>query len=157
MNEKWNSLIQKLYDEYKTYNPFVLVEKIGIEVLFVPFGKTPKGETVRFKKETLILLNEDLLEDNERYFVLAHELYHAVEHDNLSAYYTTQRNGKGTLEREASTFAGNLMLHLYKEDCGYLPETFQDLQSVYGVPIDLEPYLVTFVSKLTLDNSYSLM
>ncbi|TLQ03699.1 ImmA/IrrE family metallo-endopeptidase, partial [Marinilactibacillus psychrotolerans] len=102
---------------------------------------TPKGETVRFKQETLILINESLIDKNERYFVLAHELYHAIEHNNLSAYYTTQRNGKGTLEREASTFAGHLMINQYKEEYGYLPETFQVLRDVYGVPENLELYL----------------
>ena len=141
MKEKSNRLIKQLYEEHKTYNPFLLAEKIGIEVMFVAFGKTPKGETVRFKQETLILLNESLIDKNERYFVLAHELYHAIEHNNLSAYYTTQRNGKGTLEREASTFAGHLMINQYKEEYGYLPETFQVLRDVYGVPENLQLYL----------------
>lgn len=141
MNEKWIMLIQQLYKDYQTYNPFYIAESKGIDVLFVPFGETPKGETVRFKKETLILLNEDLIDKNERYFVLAHELYHALEHGSLSAYYTTQRNGKGTLEREASIFAGNLMLELYIEDYGYPPETFQHLQKIYGVSEEVELYL----------------
>ena len=141
MSENWNNLIQQLYTDYHTYDPFSLAENKGIDVLFVPFGETPKGETVRFKEETLVLLNENLIDANERYFVLAHELYHALEHDNLSAYYTTQRNGKGTLEREASIFAGNLMLELYKEDYGYPPETFQHLQNLYGVAEEIEPYL----------------
>lgn len=142
MSENWQNLIQHLYSEYKTYDPFVLAENKGIDVLFVPFGETPKGETVRFKEETLVLLNEQLMETTERYFVLAHELYHALEHENLSAYYTTQRNDKGTLEREASLFAGNLMLELYEEDYGYPPETFHHLQNLYGVAEELESYLI---------------
>ena len=141
MFEKWYDLIQELYKEFKTYDPFVLAENKGIDVLFVPFGETPKGETVRFKDETIILLNEQLMEENERFFVLAHELYHAIEHENLSAYYTTQRNGKGTLEREANIFSGQLMIKMYEEIYGFPPETFQDLQNQYGVSEELEDYL----------------
>ncbi|MBC9824635.1 MULTISPECIES: ImmA/IrrE family metallo-endopeptidase [Carnobacterium] len=141
MFEKWYDLIQQLYKEFKTYDPFVLAENKGIDVLYVPFGETPKGETVRFKDETIILLNEQLIEKNERFFVLAHELYHAIEHEHLSAYYTTQRNGKGTLEREANIFSGQLMIKMYEETYGFPPETFKDLQHHYGVSEELEDYL----------------
>lgn len=142
MIEKWYDLIQQLYKEYKTYDPFILAQNKGIEVLYVPFGETPKGETIRFKNETLILLNEELIEKNERFYVLAHELYHAIEHVHLSAYYTTQRNGKGTLEREANIFSGQLMIKMYEEHYGFPPETFQDLQNQYGVSEELEDYLI---------------
>lgn len=143
MSKNWLTINKKLYKECKTYNPFEIAEQKEIKVLFVPFGSTLKGETVQFKEETLILLNDDLIENNERYFILAHELYHALEHKNLSAYYITQRNGKGTLEREASLFAGNLMIDLYKEEYGYPPETFQQLQSLYGVSEEVQYYLTS--------------
>lgn len=141
MSEKWLTVIQELYGQSQTYDPFEIAEQKDIEVLFVPFGETPKGETVRFKDETLILLNESLYDTSERYFVLGHELYHALEHDTLSAYYTTQRNGKGTLEREANLFSGHLMVQLYEENYGFPPETFQDLQHLYGVSEEVEDYL----------------
>ena len=80
--------------------PFLIAKEKGIEVLYVSFGKTPLGETVYFKDETLILLNDSLANKNKRYFVMAHELYHALEHLEMSAYYTNQRHGKGKYEEK---------------------------------------------------------
>lgn len=142
MTKKWNQTIQKLFKQYKTYDPFLIAEKLGIEVLYVPFGPTPLGETVYFKEETLILLNDSLAKQNQRYFIMAHELYHALEHLDMSAYYTTQRHGKGKYEREANLFAGYLMIELYQDMYGFLPESIKILNSNFGVPIDLKDNLI---------------
>lgn len=142
MNKKWKQIIQKLFKQYKTYNPFLIAEELGIEVLYVPFGSTPLGETVYFKEETLILLNDSLAKQNQRYFIMAHELYHALEHLDMSAYYTTQRHGKGKYEREANLFAGYLMIELYQDLYGFLPESIKVLNSNFGVPIDLKNDLI---------------
>ncbi|SEJ09584.1 protein of unknown function [Alkalibacterium gilvum] len=123
--------------------PFLIAKEKGIEVLYVSFGKTPLGETVYFKDETLILLNDSLANKNKRYFVMAHELYHALEHLEMSAYYTNQRHGKGKYEREANLFAGHLMIKLYQDVFGFLPESVQVLKDSYGVPIDLKDDLIS--------------
>ena len=142
MKKKWMDKTNLLFKQYKTYNPFVIAEEKGIEVLYVPFGKTPLGETVYFKDDTLILLNDSLVNQNQRYFIMAHELHHALEHLEMSAYYTTQRHGKGKYEREANLFAGHLMIVLYEDMHGFLPESVQTLYDTYGVPFDLKDDLI---------------
>ena len=138
MEKKWKNKIDLLFKQYETYDPFLIAEEKGIEVLYVPFGKTPLGETVYFKDEMLILLNDSLINRNDRYFIMAHELYHAFEHLDMSAFYTKQRHGKGKYEREANLFAGHLMIQLYEDMYGFLPESIQVLYDTYGVPIDLK-------------------
>ena len=128
--------------------PFLIAKEKGIEVLYVSFGKTPLGETVYFKDETLILLNDSLANKNKRYFVMAHELYHALEHLEMSAYYTNQRHGKGKYEREANLFAGHLMIKLYQDVFGFLPESVQVLKDSYEVPIDLKDDLISLTSRV---------
>lgn len=142
MKKKWKDKINLLVKQYKTYNPFLIAEEKGIEVLYVPFGKTPLGETVYFKEEILILLNDSLSNRNDRYFIMAHELYHALEHLNMSAFYTKQRHGKGTYEREANLFAGHLLIKMYEDMYGFLPESVQVLYDTYGVPINLKDDLI---------------
>lgn len=142
MKRKWMDKTNLLFKQYETYNPFVIAKEIGIEVLYVPFGKTPLGETVYFKEDTLILLNDSLANQNKRYFVMAHELYHALEHLEMSAYYTTHRHGKEKYEREANLFAGHLMIELYKDIHGFLPDSVQTLYDTYDVPIDLKDDLI---------------
>ena len=56
----------------------------------------------------------------------------------MSAFYTKQRHGKGKYEREANLFAGHLMIQLYEDMYGFLPESIQVLYDTYGVPIDLK-------------------
>lgn len=142
MKKKWTEIIKLLFEQYGTYNPFLITEAKGIEVLYVPFGETPLGETVYFKDEILILLNDSLENKNKRYFIMAHELYHGIEHLEMSAYYTTQRHGKGKYEREANLFAGHLMIGMYQDLYGFLPESIQMLNNNFGVPIDLKDDLI---------------
>lgn len=138
MSEKWPNLLNNLFRQHKTYNPFVIAEKKKIPILYVPFGEKPLGETVQLKNETVILINDRLINETSRYFVAAHELYHALFHDNLSAYYISQRNGKQKLERESNVFAVSLLVGLYEEEQGFIPETFDYIATCYGIPKELE-------------------
>lgn len=138
MNEKWKNLLNKLFRQHETYNPFTIAEKEKIPIMYVPFGEKPLGETVQLKNETVILINDCLMNETSRYFVAAHELFHALFHDNLNAYYISQKNGKHKLERESNVFAISLLIKLYEEDYGFTPETFDYIASSYGVPSELE-------------------
>ncbi|MCD8078021.1 MAG: ImmA/IrrE family metallo-endopeptidase [Lachnospiraceae bacterium] len=73
------------------------------------------------KKHKCIFLNENL-EEHERYFVMAHELGHAIMHPKMNCYFIRNKTLLLTsrVEREANKFAvelliGNDFLHENKD------------------------------------------
>lgn len=134
MEQKNFQLIKELYSKYRSYNPFVLSELLNIEVKYVPFGKSPLGQVAYVYEAPIILLNDCLKDSNERFFVCAHELYHALEHTSLSSYYISNRIAKSKMESEANTFATTILFYDFIESNSYLPESFDELEHSYGFP-----------------------
>lgn len=126
--------VQELFEEYKTYDPFKIAEKLDIEIEYGPIKQ--QGLSLPVLGRPVILLQDSLKNTNKKYLVMAHELYHAMEHSELACFYSTAINGKGKLEREANQFSANLLFGLYTEfnDCN--PTTFNDLKYYFGMPDD---------------------
>lgn len=136
MSERINELVEELYDKFGTLDPFTLVEHTGIELHYVPFGDNPMGQYVKLLNTPTILLNERLENSPRKYFVLTHELHHALEHEDLSGYYVFNHKSRAKLETEANGFATKLLFHFFFEEHQLVPETSQLLELAYGVPTD---------------------
>lgn len=134
MDQRILQIIKELYIKCSSYNPFVVSELLNIEVKYVPFGKSPLGQVAYIYETPIILINECLKDSNERFFVCAHELYHALEHTSLSSYYVSNGVAKSKMESEANTFATIILFNDFIETNEYLPESFEDLEHSYGFP-----------------------
>lgn len=134
MDQRILQLIKELFSKYKSYNPFVLSEMINIEVKYVNFGTSPLGQVAYIYDTPIILLNECLKDSNERFFVCAHELYHALEHTDLASYYISNRVRKNKMEAEANIFATIILFKDFVELNEYFPDSFDVLAYTYGFP-----------------------
>lgn len=120
---------------YGSSNPFTVTQKLGIPIEWVSFGTNLMGKVVYLDDESpIILLNEELRDLNEQYFVCAHELGHILKHEGLAAYYMINAKYRSKLEYAATDFAFYLLLNLYKEENGEFPETRGILSQKYGIP-----------------------
>ncbi|KRN13427.1 hypothetical protein IV37_GL000144 [Fructilactobacillus fructivorans] len=129
-----NDLVTYIGYRYNTFDPFGIAEKLNIDVQFKDFDGEPKGETVNFFGRPIILLNDELKYSNQKYFVCAHELAHALEHVDMSAYYISNRSVKNQFEYQADQFAVALLTCFYREEFDTLPNTYGDLMREYGSP-----------------------
>ncbi|WP_268914170.1 ImmA/IrrE family metallo-endopeptidase [Lentilactobacillus sp. SPB1-3] len=135
MNDRQlKKLISFLGQRYGTFDPFTIAEKLNIDVQYRPFSKKPLGDTINFFGRPIILLAESLKESNQRYFVCAHELGHAIEHANMQAYYVSNDFAKTHYEVQADKFAVSLLGQLYVEENGHIPDNWMDLVHEYGYP-----------------------
>ncbi|MDB7088544.1 ImmA/IrrE family metallo-endopeptidase [Enterococcus mundtii] len=110
-------LVSELKRTYDTANPFVIAEKLGIEIRYVSFLDNPKGKFQELLGSPIILLNNSLKESEERFYICAHELGHALFHREISSYYVSSRNSRSKSESEANCFASNLIVSLYFKCC----------------------------------------
>lgn len=132
--ERMNKIAKSLAEKFKTSDPFVLAELLNIDVQWWNFKDEPKGDTINVLGSPIILLNDELKYSNEKYFVCAHELGHAIEHVELANYYISNKRVKNQYEYQADSFAASLLIGLYKDEYGHLPATYNDLKLAYGYP-----------------------
>lgn len=136
------NLVQDIKRKYNSVNPFLLSEKMDIEIKYVPFLENPKGQFQEIRGQAFIFLNEDLKESEERFYICAHELGHALFHKEISSYYVSTRNSRSKSESEANCFAANLIADLYKEDTQMYPRKIEDLTRLYGLPVSAYRFLI---------------
>ncbi|WP_373816697.1 ImmA/IrrE family metallo-endopeptidase, partial [Jeotgalibaca porci] len=103
----------------------------------------PDGQFINVVGKLIVLINQKLKESPERYFVIAHELYHAVEHSDLAGYYVSNDKFRGKLEREANKFAATLILRYHIDNVGNSPYSLEKFRKVYGVCEDMADYLIS--------------
>lgn len=131
-------LVQFMHHRYHTYDPFILADKLNIERYWDNIGPDPLGETVYDHGQPIVLLANSIKDKPQRYFVMAHELAHVVEHADLAAYYISSELNKGKLEVQANKFATTLLTNLYVDETGELPGKYNDLVYMYGFPVSGE-------------------
>ncbi len=137
VNERIKKIIELLFKRYQTCNPFSLAEKLGIEVRYVAFGNNPLGQYVKVLHDPCILINQKLEGTERSYFVLAHEIFHFLEHEELSGYYVLTPFTRGKLEQEANLFATTLLLYHYVEEHGVYPSTIKEVSYRFGIPNEI--------------------
>lgn len=132
--------IHSLYGIAKTYNPFVIAEILNIDIHYASFNRKPLGHCSKILKEAVILLDESLLDSNQKYIVCAHELFHAINHQDISSYYSISKNTKSKMEHEANEFAVELVKMMFIEEHGYMATNYKQLME-FGVNEEMLEYL----------------
>ena len=95
--------------KFRTADPFKIAEALGIEVMICDIGSR-LGCYMYLKRSKCIWINE-CLEGNERLFVMAHELGHAILHPKENCYFLRNHTLLNTrTEQEANKFAIELLI-----------------------------------------------
>lgn len=133
---KISNIVRTVTSRYHTANPFIIAEKLNIQVEWCYFDKLPLGKTIYFGKRPIIMLSENIKHKPYQYFVMGHELGHVILQEGLVGYYTSSTRAHSKLETEADEFSAALMGSLYIEDNDCLPSSYEDLAKQYGLPYD---------------------
>ena len=102
--------VRKLVRKYKTRNPFEMIK--GMNVILVPYPlQGIRGFYKYFQRNNIIYIDETL-SDNDKAFVLAHEIGHMILHKKSNAIFMDTRTQFKTTryELEANKFAIELLL-----------------------------------------------
>lgn len=105
-----HSIVERTIKKYKTRSPYELADLMGISISRCELG-TIRGYYSKKFRIKQIVLNCNLSENDER-FVLAHELGHAIMHENLNTPFLMENTlfSKNKFEKEANTFAIELLV-----------------------------------------------
>lgn len=105
-----HSIVERTIKKYKTRSPYELADLMGISIHRCELG-TIRGYYSKKFRIKQIVLNCNLSEKDER-FVLAHELGHAIMHENLNTPFLMENTllSKNKFEKEANTFAIELLV-----------------------------------------------
>lgn len=134
-----NKAIFDLTSKYKTNDPFVIAEYEGITFKYAEdLSDNLIGIFLNVYNRKIIILNGNLKYKMERYFYMAHELFHALYHHETVALYhnVTSENWKN--EREANEFATNLLLA--EQQVSDDMTTYEILKENY-IPLEMERFL----------------
>lgn len=129
-----NKLVFTIGQRYGTFDPFIWADKLNLDIKWKELDSRPLAKTVYFFNEPVVMMSNDIRDSNQRYFVLAHEIGHVLEHKGLAAYYISNKVHERKTEREADAFAMAVVTNLYIEEHGCLPHTHADLRYNYGLP-----------------------
>ena len=104
------SLARELREAFNTRNPFTLAELMGFPVSFANLNpKVAKANTYRYHSMPSIMIN-DRFDIPAKTVLCAHELGHALLHNDLINHYDLTTKTKGTsVEYEANLFAVSLL------------------------------------------------
>lgn len=110
--ERIKRIARELTARCQTSDPFCLCDHLGIEVLPVELPFKVKGFYGRFLDTPIIYINDGLADELERRVICAHELGHAVLHQDSNAMFlaSSTRMVTSRYEKEADLFAGYLLL-----------------------------------------------
>ena len=132
--KKLSTIAKLVAGRYHTANPFTIAEKLNIQVEWCPLADLPLGKIIYDGKQPVIMLNDNIKHEPAQYFVLGHELGHAILQEGLVGYYTSSVRNKSQLETDADQFSVALMALLFVEDNDRLPDSYDDLATQYGLP-----------------------
>lgn len=98
-----------LTSKHHTNDPYEIARFLDFKVIFVPLLDI-RGFCQKYKRNTVIYISDHLAEQ-ERRFVCAHEIGHAVLHRGINRFFMDSRTLMlpGRYEREADEFAANLL------------------------------------------------
>ena len=113
-DERAFSIPKRLISRFKTRDPFIIAEDLGITIMFRNDFKRQKGAFVVVGNNSFIFINSNLSEYMQR-LVCAHELGHALMHrirgtvpGGLLEFELFDM--KDNLEYDANVFASNLLI-----------------------------------------------
>lgn len=129
---------RKLKRKYGTCDPFELSKCLDIIVLVTDLDQSVRGYFHYFQRNKIIYLN-NLLNEFQRRYVLAHELGHAMLHiksNSLFLQSSTFFVGE-KFEKEADLFAAELLLPNCLKDTYPEYYTLEQIANAENVPIEL--------------------
>lgn len=134
-----------IINKYNTSNIYELCDCLNIKVKLDPLGST-KGYFLNVAENYFITLNSDL-DDWEKQVVLAHELGHAILHNDTNICFLKSYTYSVTnkLENEANEFAAHLLIDddaLNSFSKGYDHVTVEQTGKHFQVPVELVMYKV---------------
>lgn len=95
-------------EEYKTRDPFLLADTIGLNILFHDLPAAVDA----YRLKNILVLNKNLDQENQKW-ILAHEIGHYFLHgpnETLANYLKNPLLIKSKIEKEADIFASELLL-----------------------------------------------
>ncbi len=133
-----DKLILKLVRNYKTNDPFVIAQGLGIHIRYADLGEVTRGLYFKKLRRRFIVIHNRLPEDWSR-FVCAHELGHDRLHPGFNRFWLDEQSffNVGKYERQASKFAVRL---LTAGDALSLNETVEELLMRNGVPREMHKF-----------------
>ena len=125
-------LINKLHFEFGTKNPIHLCRGLGIDI--ISSNIEMKGLFTEVFSSKLIII-QNSLEGFAKLFVVAHELFHALEHNCKQVRFFREHTGFKTIiyEEEANFFAS----YLLEDSIPFHQDEIADLE----IAEELERYL----------------
>ncbi|WP_414697555.1 ImmA/IrrE family metallo-endopeptidase [Peptacetobacter sp. AB845] len=135
--KKCVSMIKK---KAKTDDVFELVDYFNIQTIDIDLGSSTLGMYKYIKRNKFIFLNTSL-DYQQRKFVLAHELGHAILHSNLNCFFLEKKtlHLKNKFEIEANKFAVELLVSdvALKDLEEY---TIEQASIILNIPVELLKY-----------------
>lgn len=129
-------VVNGLLETYETLNPFELCDFMDIKIIYSNLGKEIKGFFQRTPNDyEIIHLNSELVPEEKKY-ICAHELGHAILHTDLSISFFIENTlqVKNKYEIQADKFAAELLLYDIKSNDEIEGLTISQLSVYYGVP-----------------------
>ena len=136
MKNKIESTVQELTRQYRTNDPFVIADHMGIIVLHENLGAIMGYYNTAYRQR-ILHINSGLSAGLRKY-TAAHELGHAVLHNKLNTAFLRENTyfSVDKLERQANQFAADLLITDYDllENADLTNEQFAKLS---GYPVEL--------------------
>lgn len=133
-NNDRDDIIPYLIHRYGSADPFKIAEQLNVDVRWTDLGGEVLGRTRNLFGQPIVMLDFSIRESLKKYFVMGHELGHVLLHADVGGYYKMVPHGDDRAEAQADVFGKELMIWLFQEDYGRLPDTYGDLVHAYGCP-----------------------
>lgn len=130
-NQKIKELIDELVQSYGDC-PEQIAEGLGIEVVYLPLEEAT-GAFQTYNGAKYIFVKQSLKYSPERHFVIAHELYHAIMHDDSGILYAIDKF-HCKYESQANKFAMWLLWYGKEVQEG---DNIYSLMNRYYIPLDM--------------------
>ncbi|GMQ63520.1 ImmA/IrrE family metallo-endopeptidase [Vallitalea maricola] len=130
--------IAKLLDKFGSNEPTELANYLGITIIYDYLGNN-NGLYINQNGFKFILVNNNLDYYDQR-VIIAHELGHALLHDNLNMAYLEKNTyySRDKFEYQANYFAANLLLpDGFEKDIEFKDMKIEQISSMVAIPIEL--------------------
>lgn len=135
------NIVNNLVNKYNTRDVYELCDCLGLKIMYEDLGNI-KGFYQGCLDSQIIHINFNL-DDKEKKIVAAHELGHAMLHNELNILFLESNTYfvKNKYENEANKFAIEVLLQdtdLDKDELKYM--TLEQLSTYFEIPKDLLAY-----------------